>query len=324
MVEPTLGNTIGAASHSLFGASSMQVFMYYTHFKNDWRLQKCFDGLISVIHLAFAIHCVYFYVITSFGHIGALNYVFWSFKVQAALHVLTVITVQDLYAWRVRTLGKHFSHIWPWVVVAIVAVGWGECLTERWDQVAKFHWVLFTSFILATLIDFVIATTLCYYLNKSRSIFSETNNRLLKIIHYVLACGFLTSACSLGALISVATMPKTLVFIGIDFLLPRMYMFSYMSMLNARKTTSEKDTSSFNVTGALNQFRSGNSGWADQKPTVTMDTEIISEHDQDSIPLASSHYYPGGKPSQQASYGHHKSKIGVTVHRTENRHYDTV
>ena len=55
--------------------------------------------------------------------------------------------------------------------------------------------------------------------------------------------------------------------------------------LNARRVTADKDTSSFNVTGALNHFRSGqNSAWADQterKPTVTMQSEIISEQVSD-------------------------------------------
>jgi hypothetical protein len=46
--------------------------------------------------------------------------------------------------------------------------------------------------------------------------------------------------------------------------------------LNARRVSTEIDSSAFDVTGALNHFRSGNSGWTDQKPTVTMETGIIS------------------------------------------------
>ncbi|KIM42358.1 hypothetical protein M413DRAFT_132328 [Hebeloma cylindrosporum] len=324
MVETTLGNTIGAAflgilgSAVIFGATMMQVFMYYTHFKNDWKFQKFFVGwltLVSVIHLAFAIHCVYYYVIISFGNPVALKEMVWSFKVQAMMDLIIVITVQGLYAWRVRTLGKHFSRIWPWGVVAFVGGGWAfaillgvnTCRTPTWDEVEKFHWVLFGSFSIATFIDFLIAATLCYYLNRSRSVFAETNNRLVKVMQYVLACGFLTTICSLGALISVAALPNTLVFVGMDFLLPRMYMFSYMTMLNARRATAEMDSSSFNVTGALNHFRSANSGWVDQKPTVTMETDIIST--QDAIPLANSKYFPGGKSSQQTVT---ESNIGVS------------
>ncbi|KIM42360.1 hypothetical protein M413DRAFT_132356 [Hebeloma cylindrosporum] len=166
-------------------------------------------------------------------------------------------------------------------------------------------------------------------------------------MQYVLACGFLTSACSLGAVISYATMPKALVFIGMHFLLPRMYMFSYMFMLNARRVTAEIESSSFNVTGAFNQFRLGqNSTWVDQterKPSVTMETEIINDqvsdggtklyrnftclqflnHFYDEIPLTTSKYYPGRKKPQQASLEHYNSNIGITVHRTENRLYDT-
>ncbi|KIM42361.1 hypothetical protein M413DRAFT_444785 [Hebeloma cylindrosporum] len=298
MVKPTIENTIGAAflgvlgSAILLGAIVVQVFTYYTHFKNDWKLQKCFVAwltLASVLHLAFASNSVYFYVITSFGNFGALEYVVWTFKAQAVLDVATVLTVQGLYAWRVQTLGKHFSSLWPWVVIGIIVIGSvfgimlvvSTCQTERWDTVQGFHWVLSASFAFATFIDFLIATTLCYYLKRSRSIFTETNNRLLRVMHYVLASGFLTSACSLGALISISTLPKTLVFVGIDFLLPRLYMLSYMTMLNARRASAEIDSSAFNVSGALQHFRSGqNSTWADpteRKPTDTMGTEILSD-----------------------------------------------
>ena len=55
--------------------------------------------------------------------------------------------------------------------------------------------------------------------------------------------------------------------------------------LNARKPTVEKDTSSFNVSGAFNHFRSGQtSTWAVQTErnlTTTMDTEIISDQVSD-------------------------------------------
>lgn len=38
----------------------------------------CIVGrLISLVHLVFATHCVYFYVITSFGNIGAVNNIVW-------------------------------------------------------------------------------------------------------------------------------------------------------------------------------------------------------------------------------------------------------
>ncbi|KIM35875.1 hypothetical protein M413DRAFT_324344 [Hebeloma cylindrosporum] len=313
MVAVTLGNTMGAAflgvigSSILFGAIAVQVFMYYTHFPNDWKLQKISVAILmamAVVHLVFGVHAVYFYVILNFGKYEAQKYIAWSFKLQTSLDVAIVLFIQALYAWRVQTLGKHFSRVWPWVVIGIVGVGWifGIMLavrtyqTKEWASVREFHWVLFGSLAFATSIDFVIAVTICYYLRKSHSVFTTTNNRILKIMHYTLVCGFFTSICSSTALICLAIMPNTLVFIGIDFLLPRLYMNSYMALLNARRIISEQEASSFNMTGVFNNFRSQLATERLERKTsatsITVETEIISDQ---CTPQLTKSSYLGGK-----------------------------
>ncbi|KAG6918476.1 hypothetical protein DXG01_014103 [Tephrocybe rancida] len=110
-------------------------------------------------------------------------------------------------------------------------------------------WVIYTSFAWPAVIDLVIAIAMCYYLFRSKSGFSGTNSKIIMIIRMILISGFLTSACSLTALICYATMPNTLVFLGIEFLLTKLYINSFLAMLNARQTVQDKDSTGQTLSG---------------------------------------------------------------------------
>ncbi|KAF5327202.1 hypothetical protein D9619_004701 [Psilocybe cf. subviscida] len=95
---------------------------------------------------------------------------------------------------------------------------------------------------------------MCYYLTRSKTPFKRTKYLILRAMQYVLICGFLTSLCSLAGLITLITMPNTLIFVGIDYILPKLYVTSYLAMLNARKVARDPESSMFDISRAL-QFR---------------------------------------------------------------------
>ncbi|KAF8873179.1 hypothetical protein CPB84DRAFT_648890 [Gymnopilus junonius] len=282
-MQMTLDNTIGAAylgsaaASILFGVTLVQTYMYYLNYSNDWMFQRVSVGILLVLdtlHLALTIHAVYHYVITSFGNPLALGVIVWSFK------VVIVLFVQSLYALRVWKLGRHFHRIWPVLVVAIVVSGYviGILLAVKVYNIKTFleltevAWVIYASFASATAIDIVIAIAICFYLGRSRSSFSGTTYRIIKIMQYVLVSGFLTSACSLSALITFAVMPTTLIFLGIEFLLTKLYINSYLAMLNARKSVRDDESSAFssisrimNLRANGTQVSSNHVGMADDK-----------------------------------------------------------
>jgi len=270
-MKNTLGNTIGAsllgviAASILFGITVVQVYIYYHNYPKDWRFQKIAVAFLlglDVLHVVFAILAIYQYLIDEFGDLKAVQYLTWAFKVQVVFNVAIVLVIQALYAWRVWMLGRNFSKIWPSFIVLLVAGGWGLGIvltvkilgTRTFDGVHKMEDVLQASFIFATTIDFSIAIAICYTLKSSQTSFRGTNNMLLRIMRYVLVCGFLTSTCSLTAMITYATMPLNLIFLGIDFLLPHIYINSYLALLNARNG-HEVSTSSFVVSNVISKIK---------------------------------------------------------------------
>jgi len=271
-VPVTLGNTIGAAflgtvfAAVLFGVTNLQVYLYFQNYPQDWRIQKIsvFSlWILDIIHLSLTIAAVYHYLIDSFGSMAALQLVVWSFKLQIAVNVIIVLLVQTLYAVRVWKLGRHYQRIWPILVAIIVGSGYaiGIVLAVKtyginsFAELNEMSWVVYASFSSSTIIDVVIATAMCFYLIRSRSGFAGTNNKIVVIIRMTLISGFMTSACSLAALIAYAAMPDNLVFLGIEFLLTKLYINSFLAMLNARQSVRDRDTSpgnSLSITKIMN------------------------------------------------------------------------
>ncbi|KIM38408.1 hypothetical protein M413DRAFT_447869 [Hebeloma cylindrosporum] len=345
-IPVTLDNTIGiaflglSASCLLIGISIVQTHLYYHNYPKDWMFQKVAvrivakltrkenpniitpSSTLAALHTVFTIHAMYFYLIDNFGNPKASN----------RRLTLMVIMVQTLYGLRVWKLGKHFSRFWPAVVVVVVAGGWvamidafGQKDFSNLDSMKK---IIYATFATATGIDFVIAIAMCYYLNRSRTSFAGTNNKIFIVMRYVLITGFLTSACSLSTLITYATMPDNLVFIGIDLLLPNLYANSYIAMLNARKSMNESETSGSDVSKALN-IRAGT--------TVRTDFGNLHSMDDKMSPVRSMMDFLREANSLEAEKGTAKftssafsnaydlereippKHVEISVHRTEGR-----
>ncbi|KIM46891.1 hypothetical protein M413DRAFT_23222 [Hebeloma cylindrosporum] len=308
VAKVTLDNTLGAAflgmcaSSILIGIAIVQTHLYYRTYPRDWMYQKVAVGVllaVAIPHMVFAMHAVYFYIIINFGNPRGLQTVIWSFKVQVIFNTLTVIFVQGLYAvrvWKRNEVGSHFSRILPAAVVLIVAGGWAVGLlatVESFKQkdftnIDSMKTVLKLIFGTATCVDLIIAGAMCYYLYQSRTTFVGTNNKIFTVMQYVLITGCLTSLSSLCTLLLYATMPDNLVWIGMDLLLPNIYLNSYLAMLNARKSMNEKEASGSDVSNALNNIRSGTAIRTDLGNIHSVDDKMSP----DGIPL-SARFTPG-------------------------------
>lgn len=190
-----------------------------------------------------------------FGNaIAALENDVWSMKLQLSLEDVIVVYVQGLYAIRLWKLGRHFHKFLPWFVFLAVAASLGIATFIVYEIYVTRNFLSFSTvtvrsihalFSTIAVGDFVIAFMMCYYLHKSRGdkMFSSTYAIVLRLMRLVLVTGLATSACSLFALVAYIVWPKTLIFLGITFILPKLYVNSLLAMLNyRRKHSSEEST----------------------------------------------------------------------------------
>ncbi|KAG1740210.1 uncharacterized protein EDB91DRAFT_364508 [Suillus paluster] len=96
------------------------------------------------------------------------------------------------------------------------------------------RWPLYLSLGMATLDDFLIASSLCYLLATSKTGFTKTDMTLRALVRYIIHTGCLTSICSIACIVALAVMPDNFIYLGFEFLLSKLYVNSYFALLNAR------------------------------------------------------------------------------------------
>ncbi|KAK0190187.1 hypothetical protein F5146DRAFT_1122517 [Armillaria mellea] len=251
---PSLRMTLGAVyigatvAAILFGITNLQAVIYYRKYSDDWWIYQYSVAILwafDALHVALGTHALYHYLIDLFGDYVALNDVVWSFKLQILFNMVIIIGVQAIYTVRIWRLGHHFHQILPWFVVLCVAISGGTGIFTVYDSYVitsflSIHSIkvsIYVVFSMAPISDFLIAFSMCYYLHKSResAAFSSTSKMLLGLMRLVVISGLATSTCSLITLITYLALPNSLIFLGIHFILPKLYINSLLAMLNSRK-----------------------------------------------------------------------------------------
>ncbi|KAJ7054298.1 hypothetical protein C8F01DRAFT_501821 [Mycena amicta] len=255
---PTLDNTLGAVflgvmvSGMLFGSTTQQVYYYYHYYPYDSLLHKtsvCVLWLLDALHMSLSISAAYHYGVRGFGDLFGLRQVIWSVKLLIAVNVLVVLIVQGLYAYRVWRLSGFHNGILRYLVAAVVLGGFAIGIVtavetyslENFEDVTTISWAIEGSLAASTTIDCLNAAAMCYYLRKSKGLGRALNSRISTLMQYTLSCGVFTSACSISTLVTFILMPNNLIFLALTFLLTRLYVNSFMAMMNARPRRNQTD-----------------------------------------------------------------------------------
>ncbi|PBK91779.1 hypothetical protein ARMGADRAFT_1166001 [Armillaria gallica] len=136
--------------------------------------------------------------------------------------------------------------------------------------------------------DFIIAGTMCFYLHKGKLMtgFSSTTKIITGLMQLVVIPGILTSACSLFTVVAFAAWPNTLTFIAIDLVLPKLYINSFLAMLNSRRSSGANVGR--HVPHKMIRFAPHDSG---QTSTTLPDPSVTEVETDISIPLPESEGY---------------------------------
>ncbi|KAG2148018.1 hypothetical protein DEU56DRAFT_927927 [Suillus clintonianus] len=261
-----LGNTFGALfigviiATMLFGLTNVQAFFYFQAHKGTGitfnKLAVLWLWILDALHMFLIVHCIYYYLVTNYANISALTIIVWSFKLQIIIDVLIVYGVHVLYAYRIWLVAKGRSRALPITVGIIVILASGVAISMIWavyqcrmfSDLVKIEWSTYLTLATVTFVDLVIASSLCYLLATSRTGFSNTDSIITKFMAYIINTGCLTSICSMTAVITCAAMPNNFVFLGVEFLLAKLYVNSFLALLNARSylqpTTDTNNNSS--------------------------------------------------------------------------------
>ncbi|KAG7442550.1 uncharacterized protein BT62DRAFT_1079158 [Guyanagaster necrorhizus] len=257
---PSLGSTLGVMSVGvtialiLYGTANLQTIIYFKEYPNDWwfyRLSVATIWVLDTLHVAFSTHALYYYTINSFGdYLALLNFV-WSFKLSLVLYNMIVFCVHIIYCVRLWMLGRYFHRAVPWFITFIVACICAASIVFCHDvytisyiiEIDKISATIEGGLIITATVDMIISFALCYYILKARTFVgvSSMNLKLVALMWFILISGLGTSALVLASLITFLAFPRTLIFMSIGIVVPKLYINSLLAMFNTRERSRRQE-----------------------------------------------------------------------------------
>ncbi|KAK0218292.1 hypothetical protein EDD85DRAFT_357301 [Armillaria nabsnona] len=286
----SLGTTLGAMligatlASALFGVSTMLFFVYYRRYSQDswfYRYSLALLWVLDALHFVLALHILYFYLVESFGDVITLPNIVWSFKLDFSIHLAIVVGANLVCVVRLWILGRYFHRIIPWIInfafagaVSVMILLIYEVYTiSNFSQFSDISRIMDGALIVGAISDLIICLSMSYYLLKSRAvtISSRLSGRLLILLRLVLLSGLAATAASILLLVVFLTLPDTLIFVAIAFPLPRLYIISLLTMLNAR--TPQPSNKSSQAKGRLSM----EANEANNLPLNSMDAATLTD-----------------------------------------------
>lgn len=266
-LRPTFGAMYigGTIAVMMYGITSLQTYLYYVYYPNDPASMKwlvAFVWVLETLQTAFVTHAIYYYVIANYMNPLALLDGVWSLFSSVGLNVFIAFVVQCFFTKRIWSLCSTRTRYWLLPLIAIVVfahlcfgmetVG---LLAQRkeFSKVAQISLIAATPFaVFAVLSDVVIAGALCVLLHRGRagSSIRSTNTLVNTLIIFAINRCLLTSVVAVAETIMYAIFPDSLWFIGIDFVIGKLYANSFLATLNTRRALRRREAAPSGDPGA--------------------------------------------------------------------------
>ncbi|CCM01171.1 uncharacterized protein FIBRA_03219 [Fibroporia radiculosa] len=241
------------ASCVLLGTLSTQMYTYFCRYPLDRPFYKCLVAalwLLEVVDQAFISYAVYFYLVTNWDNpLIILESPHWSLILQVTLGATAGAIVKACFAMRVYRFSN--SNVWVTgfiLLLTFAQLAMASVYTARAFKIpnllvlADIKVVGSISLALGVATDVVTAMALCYFLRKLRTGYSKDDSLVNSLTLYAVNTGVLTSAVSLTTLILYDIMPQNFIFMGLYFVVSKLYANSFLATLNTRTVLRGRGT----------------------------------------------------------------------------------
>ncbi|PFH48780.1 hypothetical protein AMATHDRAFT_64599 [Amanita thiersii Skay4041] len=261
-----LDDTFGAAligaivSAMMYGITNLQTYFYYMTYPKDSlqnKLLVCAVWVLDTLQMALVSLSIYHYLVTNYSNPAALAIGHWSLFASIAVNVTIAVISQCYFTVRIYRLCSERWRLWVTTFIALVVIAHFALgietvvfmfIKKEFIKLADITLVAAMPFALfAVLSDIFVAVALCILLHGSRTGMRSTNALISTLIIYAINRCLLTSVVAIVEVIVFAAAPKSLWFVGIDFVIGKLYANSLLATLNSRNAVRDANTSSINT-----------------------------------------------------------------------------
>ncbi|KAJ7045215.1 hypothetical protein C8F04DRAFT_1068086 [Mycena alexandri] len=315
MSAPDIPTTLGSMLIGSFFASMLcgvvwiQTILYYRTYKSDpmgFKFLVLSVWGLDTLHTTFIWVGMWDYFIAYFGATDKIDHIPWSIALTVVLTAIVTFLVHCFFAHRILLLSKrNLFMAAPVVILALLRLG-AACVST-WEMfhyhsfdLFKLHarWIFTLGLSVSSAVDILI-TGLLFYLFRSNRQESGTLNHIIdRLTLYAFETGGLTCLGTVVAMICWVTMSQNLVFLGLHFVIGKLYANSLLVTLNTREN--------------IRRARSASSG--ERGPVLFLETR----GQKNSAP-----YYNGGPSSPGKSHLQSQLQTELQINVETSVHYDT-
>ncbi|KAG2052735.1 hypothetical protein BDR06DRAFT_957439 [Suillus hirtellus] len=239
----------GFIASVLSGVITAQTVTYIKQYPNDTSITKSIVAVIWVldsIHTGLVCTTSWIFMVQWFGDDSKIDYIPVPLAISVALTAFLTLIVHCFFAHRIHKLTHNDWRIsGPITVFAFLRLVAALVSTVEMIELQtmtafrhKVEWVFTMGLILSCVVDILVTAGLCFTLRRNRS-YSNMNRVINTIVLYTLENNALTSVAIIISMICWVTMDN-LIFLGVHFVLSKLYANSLLATLNSRKQLQEE------------------------------------------------------------------------------------
>ncbi|KAI0077527.1 hypothetical protein K474DRAFT_1707275 [Panus rudis PR-1116 ss-1] len=228
----------------LFGALTVQCYIYYLAFPNDRPIPKtlvAFTYTIEVLQTVLSTRDAFRNFGTGWGNMIELDAVGWLWFSVPVLGSIISCTGQLFYAWRIWILSESY-----WISIVVILLSLTQCGTGIYSgalahMIGEFSKVQERSFKTTAvwlggtaLCDIIIAASMIYYLHKSNTGFRTTTTLLSKFIRVTIETGLVCATFAILDMSLFIAFQQNNYHLAPSIPLSKLYSNSLLVVFNAR------------------------------------------------------------------------------------------
>ncbi|KAK0462249.1 uncharacterized protein EV420DRAFT_1639454 [Desarmillaria tabescens] len=238
---------IGALCASLFsGAVAIQTILYYKFYPADlfkFKLLVFIIWFLDICHTTFIWISIWDCFISHFGDIERTDVIPWSIAVTVVETALLTFLVHCFFAHRIFMLSRrNWLLTCPILIAASLRLGSACVSTSEMIRlktysgfIEHFGWVFTLGLSMSSVADILITVSLFWLLQTSRTDAESINAIIDSLILYTFETGSLTCAGTIVDMACWVSMKSNLIFLGIHFVIGKLYANSLLVTLNTRR-----------------------------------------------------------------------------------------
>jgi len=241
-----LGASFALGLSGIVGLQSVIYFKMYPEDRPPVKALVCAVWMLDWTHSGFLLASLIYYFITFFGIKDHIDHIPWPIALSVVVTAIQTFLVQCFFAQKIlRSSNKNWYITAPILLLSLLrliaaCVSTVEMIKLQRYSAFTLHypgWIFTSGLTLSAGTDVIIAGCLCYFLREMRSRMGSASI-MIQVVDtltlYTLKTGALTCFAAVATLITWLTMPRNLVFLGLHFVIGKLYANSLLASLNTR------------------------------------------------------------------------------------------